>query len=225
MFSSGNFTASGLKFKSLIHFLCMVYDNGKLYILQGIPNFVNTIVKETIFPPFSTLLLTFVHAMVSYIWWIAWQLFWIFYHVSHITPSQQGQFLWRVVDFLCLKHLCLIIFLTLAVEVYTLDKIGMFPSPYKQTTHKRRSLSVSPAEDSRASTTSFLSQEESGNCGVCLLLNCCAREGGPLASIRLISPHGIGLFPTHQSSKTGKVPLLRIGCKLDARLPLSSTMD
>ena len=45
-----------------------------------------------VFPHFP-LYYHFVHAMVSYIWWIAWQLFWIFYHVSHITPSQQGQFL------------------------------------------------------------------------------------------------------------------------------------
>lgn len=59
MFSSRNFTASGLKFKSLIHFLCMVYDNGKIiYFAGGYPILSTPFVKETIFSPIFYFIIT-----------------------------------------------------------------------------------------------------------------------------------------------------------------------
>ena len=110
---------------------------------------------------------------------------------------------------------------TLAAEVYPSDKTDMFPSPYKQATHRRRSLSASPAEDS--GNLYHLLPSPGGIRELWLLSphSVLCQEGGPLASIRLLFPHGTGLFPTHQSSKTGKVPLLgttadrlQAGCKV-----------
>lgn len=159
--------------------------------------------------------------MVSHIWWIALTVILNFLscksHNSISTGSVSGELL---ISFVWNTFVWLFSF-TLAVEVYTLDKTGMFPSPYKQATHKRRSLSVSPAEDS--GDLYHLLPSPGGIRKPWFLSphSVLCQEGGPLASIRMISPHGIGLFPTHQSSKTGKVPLLgattdksQAGCKV-----------
>ena len=159
--------------------------------------------------------------MVSYIWWTALTVILNFLscksHNSISTGSVSGEllifFVWNIFVWL--------FFFTLAAEVYPLDKTDMFPSPYEQATHRRRSLSVSPAEDS--GDLYHLLPSPGGIRKLWLLSphSVLCQEGGPLASIRMLSPHGIGLFPTHQSSKTGKVPLLgattdksQAGCKV-----------
>ena len=111
--------------------------------------------------------------MVSYIWWIALTVILNFLscksHNSISTGSVSGELL---ISFVWNTFVWLFSF-TLAVEVYTLDKTGMFPSPYKQATHKRRSALLKILG---TSTTSFLPQEESGNRGFCLLTQYCARR-------------------------------------------------